>query len=354
MTTPDALAARASAPRLRRWGVAAAVVGLLAVGAFVGWRWLQDRTDRREGLRLAGEGRLDAAEPLLRRAFERHPEDVAVVRALALGHLEARRFDNAQAYLDRWCELRPGEAEPFRHRLDLWMKQMKLAEALADAGTLLRLRPNDFSTRQLSVQLLFLDGRYGGAEAEGLRCLKEQPNNTDLWYLLASIYHGQHRDAEAAELVDRLLKVKPDSTAGLRLRAEIYLDAGQPDPAIRLLKQAADAPGPEGLSALYQLSLALSRVGREDEGKKALAEMQWRQAMDLWATDDHRDDNSGLQSRVVEALLAAGKADEAVRFLTDILARKPDAAGTRRLLADCYEKTGRPERAAEERRRLKP
>jgi predicted Zn-dependent protease len=329
-------------------------VGLLAVGAFIGWRWLQDRTDRREGLRLAGEGRFDAAEPLLKRAFERYPDDVAVVRALALGHLEARRFDEAQAYLDRWCELRPGETDPYRHRLDLWMKQMKLAEALADAGTLLRLRPNDFSTRQLSVQLLFLDGRFGEAEAEGLRCLKEQPNNTDLWYLLASIYHGQHRDAEAAEFADRLLKAKPESTAGLRLRAELFLEAGQPDPALRLLKQAADAPGPEGLSALYQLSLALSRAGREEEATKALAEMQWRQAMDLWSTDDHRDDNSGLQARVVEALLAAGKADEAVRFLTDILARKPDAAGTRQLLADCYEKMGHPERAAEQRRRAKP
>jgi predicted Zn-dependent protease len=354
MTTPTATAARSPAPRLRRWGAAAAVLGVLALGGILGWRWFQDRDERREALQLAGEGRFDAVQPLLRSVFERHPEDVAVVRALALGHLDARQFDEAQTFLDRWCELRPEDSEPYRRRLDLWMKQQKVQQAVADAGSILRLEPNDFQTRQLLVQLLLLDGRFEQAEKEGLRCFKAQPNNVDLWYLLASIYHGQRRDAEAADLVDRLLRVKPDSTAGLRLRAELYLDAGQPDPAIRLLKEAAAAPGPEGLSALYQLSLTLSRAGRDEEGKKVLVEMQWRQALDLWSTDEHRDDNSGLQARVVEAMLAAGKADEAVRFLTDILGRKPDASGAHRLLADCYEKMGQPERAAEHRRRARP
>jgi len=105
---------------------------------------------------------------------------------------------------------------------------------------------------------------------------------------------------------------------------------------------------------LYQLSLALARAGRDTEAKTVLAEMQLRQALALWSEDRQRDTNAALQSRVVEACVAAGKSDDAVKFLHDILGRKPDAAGTRLLLADCYESQGRPDRAKEERRQAGP
>jgi predicted Zn-dependent protease len=98
--------------------------------------------------------------------------------------------------------------------------------------------------------------------------------------------------------------------------------------------------------------MALSGAGRHNEARKVMAEMQWRRALGLWSEYEHRDDNPGLQERVVEAMLAAGKTDEAIRFLTKVLQRNPNAPpATRQLLAACYEKQGEPQRAAEHRRR---
>ena len=54
---------------------------------------------------------------------------------------------------------------------------------------------------------------------------------------------------------------------------------------------------------------------------------------------------------VVETMRAAGKTQDAIHFLSEILRRNPNAAATRQLLASCYEKQGRSGHAAEERHR---
>jgi predicted Zn-dependent protease len=336
---------------MRRRVVGAVVLAALVAGGGVGWRWYQERTEREQALQLVADRHFDAAEPLLLRAHERHPQDVDPVRALAVGYLEARRPGEAETFLNRWCLLQPQAAEPYRRRLELWMRQQKLPLATADAQAVLELEPEDYQTRRMLAQLLLVAGRYPEAEQEGRRCLQAQPNNLTLWHLLASAYRGQGRTAEAAEVLDRALRLKPDFRAALQLRGELDLEAGRPESAIPLLRQAAAGPGPEATAALYPLSLALDRAGRADEARRVAAELQWRLAFDLWAADEHRDDSPGLQARVVEPMLAAGKAEEAVRFLTGILERKPRAAGTRQLLADCYDKMGQPQRAEEERRK---
>jgi tetratricopeptide (TPR) repeat protein len=327
-----------------------AALAALAVGGPLGWRWTQDRLERERALRLAANNDFAAAQPLLLRLHQRHPTDVAVVRALASGHLGARQFQEAETYLGRWCDLQPELAEPYRQRLDVWMRQQKVEPAIEDAGRILRLEPNDLETRKLLSQLLLLAGRFEQAAEECRRCLRADPNNVRLWHSLAICYRRLGKTAQAVEWADRIVATGLEFTPGLQLRAELHLDAGEVEPAIGLLRKASAKPGQEGVAALYPLSLALERAGRHDEGKKVLAEMLWRQALALWSEDTHRDDNAGLQERVVEAMLAAGKGDEAVRFLTDILKRNPRAAGTHRLLAVCYDKLGQPRRAAEHRR----
>jgi tetratricopeptide (TPR) repeat protein len=352
MKSSPAIERRPSPSRWRRWTVPVAVLGLLALTAGAGWHWFQDRVERSEALQLAGQRRFDAAEPLLLHSHGRHPRNVEIVRALALGYFDTRRYPEAETFLKQWCELRPEDAEPYRRRLDLWNRQQNVTAALADTEQILRLDPGDFETRLLRVNLLVLDGQYATAGQEAVRALRIRPNNVQLQYFLAKAAQGQQRPAEATHFADIVLHTKPDFTPGLQLRAELYLDAGQPEPAVRLLQQAAAHAGAEQTSVLYQLSAALTRAGRDEEAKQALAEMQWRRALAIWSQNDQRDENPAVQARVVEAMLAAGKIDDAVQFLNGILSRNPKApAGTHELLAKCFERQGHPERAAEHRRR---
>src|SRR4051794_2512008 len=112
------------------WSPVAGAALVLALGGFFGLRWLAHQDERDEALRLAEKGPFAEAEPLLRRVLERSPRDAEVVRALALGYLEARRFDETEDFLGRWCALRPGLTGPYRRRLDLWRKQARVAPAI--------------------------------------------------------------------------------------------------------------------------------------------------------------------------------------------------------------------------------
>src|SRR5262245_11166675 len=169
MTTP--VAARPSASRFLRWGAAAAVLGLLGLCAYALLRGPEHGAARHEALELLATDGFDAAESRLQLVGDQNPGDVEVVRALAQGYLDARRSGEAEVYLNRWCDLRPGQPEPYRRRLDLWNQQQKMLPALADAERVLRLDPADVPTRRQLAHLLFVAGRYDQAEREAVRCL---------------------------------------------------------------------------------------------------------------------------------------------------------------------------------------
>src|SRR5207248_9167040 len=94
------------------------VVALAAVAVFFLWRGYQARHERAEGLAAARLGRFRDAEPSLRHALERDPEDVEVIQTLARGLLGTGRYAEAELPLGRWCILRPDDAKPFKSRMD--------------------------------------------------------------------------------------------------------------------------------------------------------------------------------------------------------------------------------------------
>jgi predicted Zn-dependent protease len=353
---PAPLAAR----RVRWRPVVAIVIGMIGLLGIVSWGWIRDRLEIRTAVQLVEDKQFDVALPILLRLDPRYPRNVAITRALALGYLyNTRELAETGRYLDRWCEIQPEDAEPFRFRMRFWLMQEMVSPAISDAQRVLELQPGESDTRAKLVELLLTAGRYEEAEKEGLRCYRESPGYVELWFVLANIYHGLGQRpgggdacAKAAGLVDQVLHQLPDHVGALKLRAKLYLEAGQPDLAIQLLKRRViGTSSKDPTLGLYELSEALTRAGRLAEAKETMNELEWRQLLGLWSIDDHRDDNLGLQKKVVEAMLAAGKTEEAVRFLIGILERKPYApAVTHDLLASSYEKQGQLELARNQHR----
>jgi tetratricopeptide (TPR) repeat protein len=399
MTDDAAPAKPRSAFRFVPWVIGAAVIALPTFIAAWGWpSWPGQDTDHQAALVAIEHDEFADAEPLLRRVLERHPDDVAVAKALGLGYLVARRFDEADPFLTRWVQLKPQDAEPLQRRIESSMQQQKTSQAILDVQTILQLQPNDKRGRQILAQLLFIDARFDEAEREADLCLKADPDHREMQYLLACIVQQKGQSAKAVELVDCMIRANPKSGPALALRANLLLDAGQVEPAIELLRSIAadpkadlsfggypvtrqwanvvkqlsfvqdrpvqfhkdNQPPPntqilaeqslDRAIILFQLGQTLARAGRDREAKQVIAEMQLPRVLALWTGDKQRDVNAPLQREVVDAYVAAGKLDEAIAFLTDILRRLPNAAATHLILAECYDQKGQTERAAEQRR----
>ena len=347
----------------RRLGVALALVGIVTATGVVLWPRLQARTERAAGLQAAQEFRWDVAEPLLDRALARDRNDLAVVRAMASGYAAAARPVQAEEILDKWCQLRPNDAEPFKRRMDLLHKQARtagptaegplMALALTDGRRALELGPWDAPLAQEVVWLMMQAGDFEGADPLCRRCLQAQPADPWLNFLMASIAHSRGANLPAQQILDALLARYPQFTRGQLLRAELHLEAAEPDRALPLLRQVLAQDPAYRHQARYLLGLALARSGHAEEAAKEMNEVQ-NQNLDRLLAATHDPEAAGVKLQRAEALLASGHEEDALRMLTPIFAQDPGFGPGHALLASYYERLAQPAKAAEHRRWVLP
>ena len=345
-----------------RWrGATVAVLLVAAAGGLVFWLAGSEPDRRTEALRLAKQGKLAEAEPLLERAVERDDHDAEVVAALALAKLGGTDATAAEKHLSRWCELRPQEARPFQLRMDLrhrtargmWNRADRvtlLESALADGRRVLELNPTDDPVRREVAWLALTVGRYADAEAECRRSLAAAPNDSWLNYLLAKILHAQDRRTEAAAVLDPIVREQPGFAEAFVLRATLFHDADQPAQAVPLLRHALTQRGCPRRDCLYRLGLALAATGQADEARKVMAEVDLLNLTGAVA-NDHFPNNPAMRVQIAEAMLGVGRTADANAELDAVLAAAPDFAPAHRVKALYCDRTGQPDRAAEHRRR---
>jgi predicted Zn-dependent protease len=355
VTRANRLAPAKPVPRRRQrapfwlWLAGAAIL-LAAVGGFLGWRQEQWRATRADALRLAKQNQFAEAEPLLQVVLSRKPDDVEVLRALAMSRLSARKPEEAESYLARWIDLRPNDTEPLNQRMYLWASWHRLPEAIEDARHLLQLDPNLLVIRQALADWLAGVGHYDEAEREYLLGLEQQPGDPTLLFGLAQVCHRKGDAARAASLTDEVLHKAPLNRMAMLLRAILYVEDNQPEKAISLLREVLAATNEPNQVARYYLSLALAQTGQAEEAQKVQAEMTAEEDRRIWAGRGH-EPNPGLLLRSAESLQAVGKSEEAMRLVDMVLEQDPDSPAAHRLLADYYEKHGQTAKAAEHKRR---
>jgi Tfp pilus assembly protein PilF len=345
-----------------RWrGVLVAVLLATAAAGLVYWLATSEPDRRDEALRLAKQGKLAEAEPLLERAVERDDHDAEAVAALALAKLGGTDAAAAEKYLSRWCELRPREARPFQLRMDLrhrtargmWSRADRVAlmeSALADGRRVLELNPTDDAVRREVAWLALTVGRDADAETECRRSLAAAPEDPWLNHLFAKILHAQGRRTEAAAVIDPVVRAQPGFAEALLLRATLYHEADQPSQAVPLLRQALNQKGCPRRDCLYRLGLALAATGDADGARKVMAEVDLLNLTGAVA-NDHFPNNPAMRVQIAEAMLGVGRSADANAELDAVLAAAPDFAPAHRVKALYYDRTGQPDRAAEHRRR---
>jgi tetratricopeptide (TPR) repeat protein len=336
-------------------------VALVALGVAIFWPWGTTPDRREEGLRLAGQGRLEEAEPLLVAAAERNPDDADVVAALAVAKLGGPDAAAAERYLSRWCDLRPAEARPFQLRMDLRHRVARgrasradrlrdQEAALADGRRVLELDPANDSVRREVAWLALQVDQFAVAEAECRRSLSAAPADGWLTYLLAKTLHAQGKREEAATALDPFVRAQPNSPDALLLRGVLYVDADQPGRAIPLLRQALTMKGVPRRDCLYRLGLALAADGQAEESQKVFAEVELLNLTGAVANDSFPN-NPAMRVQIAEAMLGMGRLPEANAELDAVLATAPDFPPAHRVKAAYFERTGQPEKASEHRRR---
>jgi tetratricopeptide (TPR) repeat protein len=207
------------------------------------------------------------------------------------------------------------------------------------------------------------DGRLDDAERGYRATLDGNPSHVDALHLLGVLRHQQGQHAEAAALVRRAVKLRPEDAA-LQLNLGNALKAlGQIDDAIEQFRNALTL-APSFPMAHYNLGNAYASAGRHEDaadsfekslrlqpddasshnnlgnalhalGRHEQAITSFRRALEL------RPGHAGALNNMGMSLNALGRADEAIPCFQAALAAEPRFVAAHFNLANTFDATGR-------------
>lgn len=213
---------------------------------------------------------IDAALADLEQALQGDPENVQVLMWLGIVEMESGHPEKATAPLDRAAELAPNDVGILDYRV-----QAHMAVARQSYTRLYQLDPGSWRLHRLNAQIDAQAHQHTDAIEEYQAAIKIAPKQADLYEGLGWEYRqiGQLDLAEKA--FEEQLELTPGNPIAMYNLASTRVDAGQSAEAAGLLEQVVRLYG-EPTVADYYLGRAYAT-----EGKPQLAAAEYQKATNL-------------------------------------------------------------------------
>jgi len=229
---------------------------------------------------------------------------------------------------------------------ELYWRMGRLADAVRDAEAVLKINPDQSDAHRLLANLYWRnlgDPQPDKVAKESLRKAIEhfealsrlEPSETENYLVLGRLYRLNNQSGKAEEAFKKVLNADPNSRAGAANLAQFYLDHGDYDQAIALLKRIPENEMDTGLLAMLGFAYLQAR-----DLDSAVAMYEKALAQD--------SDNQEIRRAYAEALMGAGKLAAARAELQKILKADPEDGPTYLRLGQLDRQEGRFEQARQE------
>jgi uncharacterized protein (TIGR02466 family) len=219
---------------------------------------------------LMGQGRLEEAEALCRRAVGLAPRSAEAVHLLAL--VRRRRGDAAEAeqLIRQSLALAPKRADFYANYGNLLGASGRTAEAERAYRYALQLDPRFRPARLALARLLTGAGHAGPAEQELRGLLDTSPQDAEAWAALGAALVAQERLAEAEAAYRRSLDLAPGDAVTRHNLGSLLSRMSRAAEALAELDRAA-ARGLRGRDLHFNRARALVELARFDESEREVA-----------------------------------------------------------------------------------
>jgi Flp pilus assembly protein TadD len=225
-------------------------------------------------------GRSQEARAAHRTLLSHRPDDAVALAAFARLTYRHGELDEALVPYQRLRRLDPANPAWPQACGRIFLEIDRPAAAVPAFRDALRLASHDTSARFELAEAEFLAGDLQAA-LQDLGVLRQaQPQDPRVAAALGECLRALGRTDEASNLLDPFVNSPTADPRVLRLRAEIHFERRELSRAIELLEHCRAAE-PHDWRVLYQLSLALERVGRHQDARAAAEQMREHQQMTL-------------------------------------------------------------------------
>jgi tetratricopeptide (TPR) repeat protein len=303
-------------------------------------------TSLERSLLRAQRGEVDHVKAALYLLVDKNdPHADLALEALARGHLLNFRPDLSLKALDKLLGRQPNHLPALLLRGGILTDLGKTRDAAVDYERAVQHDPEAFDPRLQLAGLLSSLGRIREAMYHFRVLLQVQPDDARVVVGLCRCLIEQQERAEARLLLEGLLASQPDNVSALVERGRLDLRAGKPDAAVPLLRRASQLD-PHDRDAFWVLHLCLEMVGQEAEDRHCLTEVARiegnRYQLNNLLTQIKDDPyNLSLRYEVGVLLIQIGRAEEGVRFLSEVAELDPSHARARQSLDEYYQRNPR-------------
>lgn len=229
-----------------------------------------------------------AAEPLLREALQRSPQDAGIHAALGEACQRQQRFDEAETLYRRALELDARQFVAQVRLSDLLRDTGRLEEAEAAARRALELDDEAVASHFALGMVLKARGRMEPAMRAFRRALELDPAAAQSMQQLGLALREEDRMEEAEAQLRAAVRLRPDSAGLLADHGMVLAELMRYDEALACLDRALEL-APQLVIAINRKALIVDHLGDRVQGLALLQE-----AARLEPNDDHAKYNIGL------------------------------------------------------------
>ena len=294
----------------------------------------------------ARAGDINAAEPVLRAAFESKQEpSIEIARELARIYLTTYRLPQATEVIERWRSLAPQDPQPYLWTNEVATRSDAEPEILIQNYRAALDRDPDLDKARLGLaDRLSRARRFDEAEQEYLAYLKRKPDDVSaLVGLGRNAFQNGDMDG-AAKYLETALKIDPRQPEVLKELAQNDLSRGRFTQACRrfeLLTQIEPYDHEIRYSFAQSLKLA-GDVARSRTESELASRLRKEHDQILKLRLKILSDPNDMESRfaVAQWMLDHGHIEEGLKWTKEILRSDPGHVPTHRLLTNYYQKHG--------------
>jgi predicted Zn-dependent protease len=278
----------------------------------------------------------------------------SVLEAMARGLEATSFFDQAVAMLQQLFQQDPENPRGNLLAGSIFLRKHHAAEALWYFQTAVRQLPDALVPRLRLAECLLELGQPREAATHLQALVERYPGNPEVLMAQARLAVYRAQPAEAKQVLRRLLTLKPNHVNALVALGRLEYRHGDPRDALICLNQAVEIQ-PYKLEAWEALAWCHAALGEPAEENRCLVEYA-RVGRELGEATrlallvrQEKTDELDLRIELAERYERLHDTARAIEWRLCTLHLAPQHAATHRALADLFERTGQPHRAARHR-----
>lgn len=322
--------------------------------------------------KLLNQGKVPQAIAEYKSILKHEPNDQVTLMTVGELYIRQGETNNAAEYFERLAQVFVNDGfltkaiAAYKRIVRLAPEEMrpleKLAELYVQQGVMSEARPIFLQLAELHLK----NNRQVEAVALLRKLLAAEPDNLRIQIRLADLYQalGQPNDAvqayveaaqralargdygESEKLADKALKIQPQSSGALTIRARSFAAQNRPQEAIQQLEKLPDlGSGGEHTEFLLDLYLKNQHWTKAEELAQSLFRADpknyapLQKAAEAMLASREFDVAKSLIGRLREPLFAAGETEPITKLLSELAAQLPDEVEQQEWLVDAFQRT---------------